>query len=74
MLGCQNNAIMVRVTTLNTNDNAARFTNVRCGEAAVQHTRLVWTAALGRSVRRRRAPEFDSTIELGLIKGGGFGP
>jgi hypothetical protein len=32
------------------------------------------TAGMGRSVRRRRAPEFDSTIELGLIKGGGFGP
>jgi hypothetical protein len=48
MLGCQNNALKVRVATVNTIDNAARFTNVRCGEAAVQHTRSVWTAALGR--------------------------
>ncbi|MFT7594826.1 MAG: hypothetical protein ACI8R4_002150, partial [Paracoccaceae bacterium] len=39
MLGCQNNALKVRVATVNTIDNAARFTNVRCGEAAVQHTR-----------------------------------
>ena len=29
---------------------------------------------MGRSIRRVGAPEFDSTIELDPIKGGGFGP